>query len=161
MNSMTLLQAVGYLSNMANKRLQINITLLLVASSFLYTSQRLYNPIHFGIIGKKILWDFDLKNIILSIKYDFNYHYLLKFIFFFFVGFLLYIFLSVFRVKTIAGFLISCLLYIVAIEIENLLFNSGIIFLDISNWFIYLIGISAGFFVLHFLIKWIIQSNIY
>lgn len=92
---------------MAKKAYSTVAIVLLVCSSFLYTSFRIGGAYQVGIIGKRISFNMNPVNIIYTFYHDRGHHSLLKFIFFVIAGSLIYV-SSQYRIKRIPAIL--CLL---------------------------------------------------
>ncbi len=139
---------------MAKKAYSTVAIVLLVCSSFLYTSFRIGGAYQVGIIGKRISFNMNPVNIIYTFYHDRGHHSLLKFIFFVIAGSLIYV-SSQYRIKRIPAIsLLIGISYIIAIEIENLCFSGLEICLDIGNLFVYVVGMTLGFWTMQFLAEW-------
>lgn len=98
----------------------------------------------FGLVGKEVCWDFSPLNILHCLQ-GYDPHAYLKFLCFFCIGILMF-FRFVFRASKLLPRLFARLFcfsagYIAVVELYNLLFTAaGAVFLDISNWFLYLTG---------------------
>ena len=109
---------------------------------------RLYHSVgftnyRFGLTGKEVCWDFSPLNILHCLQ-GYDPHAYLKFLCFFCIGILMF-FRFVFRASKLLPRLFARLFcfsagYIAVVELYNLLFTAaGAVFLDISNWFLYLV----------------------
>lgn len=110
----------------------------------------------FGLTGKEICWDFSPLNILHCLQ-GYDPHAYLKFLCFFCIGILMF-FRFVFRAPKLLPRLFARLFcfsagYIAVVELYNLLFTAaGAVFLDISNWFLYLTGAWSAIAILTLLL---------
>lgn len=110
----------------------------------------------FGLTGKEVCWDFSPLNILHCLQ-GYDPHAYLKFLCFFCIGILMF-FRFVFRAPKLLPRLFARLLgfsagYIAVVELYNLLFTAaGAVFLDISNWFLYLTGAWSAIAILTLLL---------
>ena len=116
---------------------------------FWFLGGQLYHSVgftnyRFGLTGKEVCWDFSPLNILHCLQ-GYDPHAYLKFLCFFCIGILMF-FRFVFRASKLLPQLFARLFcfsagYIAVVELYNLLFTAaGAVFLDISNWFLYLTG---------------------
>ncbi len=116
---------------------------------FWFLGGQLYHSVgfanyRFGLTGKEVCWDFSPLNILHCLQ-GYDPHAYLKFLCFFCIGILMF-FRFVFRAPKLLPRLFARLFcfsagYIAVVELYNLLFTAaGAVFLDISNWFLYLTG---------------------
>lgn len=110
----------------------------------------------FGLTGKEVCWDFSPLNILHCLQ-GYDPHAYLKFLCFFCIGILMF-FRFVFRAPKLLPRLFARLFcfsagYIAVVELYNLLFTAaGAVFLDISNWFLYLTGAWSAIAILTLLL---------
>ena len=110
----------------------------------------------FGLTGKEVCWDFSPLNILHCLQ-GYDPHAYLKFLCFFCIGILIF-FRFVFRAPKLLPRLFARLFcfsagYIAVVELYNLLFTAaGAVFLDISNWFLYLTGAWSAIAILTLLL---------
>ena len=110
----------------------------------------------FGLTGKEVCWDFSPLNILYCLQ-GYDPHAYLKFLCFFCIGILMF-FRFVFRAPKLLPRLFARLFcfsagYIAVVELYNLLFTAaGAVFLDISNWFLYLTGAWSAIAILTLLL---------
>lgn len=110
----------------------------------------------FGLVGKEVCWDFSPLNILHCLQ-GYDPHAYLKFLCFFCIGILMF-FRFVFRASKLLPRLFARLFcfstgYIAVVELYNLLFTAaGAVFLDISNWFLYLTGAWSAIAILTLLL---------
>ena len=128
---------------------------------FWFLGGRLYHATgfanyRFGLTGKEVCWDFSPLNILHCLQgYDPRAY--LKFLCFFCIGILMF-FRFVFRAPKLLPRLFARLFcfsagYIAVVELYNLLFTAaGAVFLDISNWFLYLTGAWSAIAILTLLL---------
>ncbi len=106
----------------------------------------------FGLTGKEVCWDFSPLSILHCLQ-GYDPHAYLKFLCFFCIGILMF-FRFVFRAPKLLPRLFARLFcfsagYIAVVELYNLLFTAaGAVFLDISNWFLYLTGAWSAIAIL-------------
>lgn len=110
----------------------------------------------FGLVGKEVCWDFSPLNILHCLQ-GYDTHSYFKFLCFFCIGVVMF-FRFVFRAPELTPRLFARLLgfsagYIAVVELYNLLFTAaGAVFLDISNWFLYLTGAWSAIAILTLLL---------
>ena len=110
----------------------------------------------FGLTGKEVCWDLSPLNILHCLQ-GYDPHAYLKFLCFFCIGVVMF-FRFVFRAPELTPRLFARLLgfsagYIAVVELYNLLFTAaGAVFLDISNWFLYLTGAWSAIAILTLLL---------
>lgn len=110
----------------------------------------------FGLAGKDVFWDFSPLNILHCLQ-GYDSYALLKFFCFFCIGILMF-FRFVLRASELSPRLFARLFlfsagYIAIVELYNLLFTAaGAVFLDISNWFLYLSGAWSAIAILTLLL---------
>lgn len=128
---------------------------------FWFLGGRLYHATgfanyRFGLTGKEVCWDFSPLNILHCLQ-GYDPHAYLKFLCFFCIGILMF-FRFVFRAPKLLPRLFARLFcfsagYIAVVELYNLLFTAaGAVFLDISNWFLYLTGAWSSIAILTLLV---------
>ena len=110
----------------------------------------------FGLTGKEVCWDLSPLNLLHCLQ-GYDPHAYFKFLCFFCIGVVMF-FRFVFRAPELAPRLFARLLgfsagYIAVVELYNLLFTAaGAVFLDISNWFLYLTGAWSAIAILTLLL---------
>ena len=128
---------------------------------FWFLGGQLYHSVgfanyRFGLTGKEVCWDFSPLNILHCLQ-GYDPHAYLKFLCFFCIGILMF-FRFVFRAPKLLPRLFARLFcfsagYIAVVELYNLLFTAaGAVFLDISNWFLYLTGAWSAIAILTLLL---------
>ncbi len=110
----------------------------------------------FGLTGKEVCWDLSPLNLLHCLQ-GYDPHAYFKFLCFFCIGVVMF-FRFVFRAPELTPRLFARLLgfsagYIAVVELYNLLFTAaGAVFLDISNWFLYLTGAWSAIAILTLLL---------
>ena len=128
---------------------------------FWFLGGQLYHSVgfanyRFGLTGKEVCWDLSPLNLLHCLQ-GYDTHSYFKFLCFFCIGAVMF-FRFVFRAPELTPRLFARLLglsavYIAVVELYNLLFTAaGAVFLDISNWFLYLTGAWSAIAILTLLL---------